>query len=86
MGAVATGGVRVLNPGVIQSAGVTQAEVDAVTLAEQAELERRQRAYRDARPCQTSVIARLFWLTMGWQPAPPCTLPSSRCASKSLPA
>jgi putative phosphoribosyl transferase len=50
MGAVATGGVRVLNQSVMQNLGVTKAELDAVTRAEQQELERRQQAYRDARP------------------------------------
>lgn len=50
MGAVATGGVRVLNPSVIRALDVTEAELDAVTAAELQELERRQRYYRDARP------------------------------------
>src|SRR5215207_1962594 len=50
MGAVATGGVRVLNQSIIKSLHITQAELNAVTAAEQQELERRQRAYRDDRP------------------------------------
>ena len=50
MGAVATGGVRVLNQSVIKSLRIKQDELDAVTASEQRELERRQRAYRDDRP------------------------------------
>jgi putative phosphoribosyl transferase len=50
MGAIGTGGVRVLQPGVPGLMGVTQEQVDAVTAREQAELARRERLYRGARP------------------------------------
>jgi putative phosphoribosyl transferase len=50
LGAVATGGVRVLNPDIVRSLHITQEELDTITAAEQRELERRQRAYRDALP------------------------------------
>jgi predicted phosphoribosyltransferase len=50
MGAIATGGVRVLDEGVVRAIGVTRAELDAVTAAEQRELERRERQYRGDRP------------------------------------
>jgi putative phosphoribosyl transferase len=50
LGAVATGGVRVLNPKVIETFHVSKAELDAVIDAELKELERRQRAYRPNRP------------------------------------
>jgi predicted phosphoribosyltransferase len=50
MGAIASGGVRVLNEEVLQSIPVSQAGIDAVARAEQLELERRERAYRDGRP------------------------------------
>jgi putative phosphoribosyl transferase len=50
MGAIASGGVRVLNDEVFQSVTVPRAAIDAVTRTEQAELERRERAYRDGRP------------------------------------
>jgi putative phosphoribosyl transferase len=50
MGAIATGGVRVLDERVIRTARVTRAELDAVTAAEQRELERRERQYRGDRP------------------------------------
>jgi len=50
MGAIATGGVRVLDERVVRNARVTRAELDAVTAAEQRELERRERQYRGDRP------------------------------------
>ena len=50
MGAIATGGVRVLVPEVIQETGVPEAAVDRVAAQEQRELERRERAFRGDRP------------------------------------
>jgi predicted phosphoribosyltransferase len=50
MGAIASGGVRVLNEDVLESVAVSQAAIDGVTRTEQSELERRERAYRDGRP------------------------------------
>jgi predicted phosphoribosyltransferase len=49
MGAIARG-VRVLNDDVLLAAHVGRAELEEVTLREQAELERRERAYRGGRP------------------------------------
>jgi predicted phosphoribosyltransferase len=50
MGAIASGGVRVLNEDVLESIAVPQATIDAATRTEQSELQRRERAYRDGRP------------------------------------
>lgn len=50
MGAVAIGGVRVLDPGVIRVARVTPAELEAVTEVEERELARRAAEYRGDRP------------------------------------
>jgi putative phosphoribosyl transferase len=50
MGAIATGGVRVLDERVVRAVGVTRAELDAVTAVEQRELERREHQYRGDRP------------------------------------
>jgi predicted phosphoribosyltransferase len=50
MGAIASGGVRVLVPDVIESFGITPPVVEAVAARERRELERRERAYRDTRP------------------------------------
>jgi putative phosphoribosyl transferase len=49
MGAIASGGVRVLNADVVSMYGLPKAVIDAVAREEQAELERRERAYRDGR-------------------------------------
>lgn len=50
MGALATGGVRVLNDGVLRSLDISREVVEAVTARERGELERRKRLYRDGRP------------------------------------
>ncbi|MGH7615660.1 MAG: phosphoribosyltransferase [Gemmatimonadaceae bacterium] len=49
MGAIAAGGVRVLNSDVIITAGVSTSDVQQVTIAQQAELDRRERLYRNGR-------------------------------------
>jgi putative phosphoribosyl transferase len=50
MGAVASGGVRVINAETVETLGISQRTIDAVTATEQRELERRERAYRHGRP------------------------------------
>jgi putative phosphoribosyl transferase len=50
MGAIASGGVRILNDDVIEASGVTDDEIEAVAQREQHELERRERLYRGGRP------------------------------------
>jgi putative phosphoribosyl transferase len=49
MGAIATGGVRILNEEVVRRLGVPDEVLDAVAAREQVELERREQAYRDGR-------------------------------------
>lgn len=49
-GAIATGGVRILNPYVVEQAGITDEEVEAITAAELKELARREHAFRGERP------------------------------------
>ena len=49
MGAIASGGVRVLNPEVI-SRGVSREEIEEATVREELELERRERLFRGDRP------------------------------------
>lgn len=49
MGAIASGGVRVLNPEIISILGISEAAIAAVATAEQRELERRERLYRGDR-------------------------------------
>jgi putative phosphoribosyl transferase len=50
MGAVASGGVEILDPGVLTRFGVSDAEVAEVVRRERRELARRERVYRDDRP------------------------------------
>ena len=50
MGAIASGGVRVLNPPVIERLGISADDVEAVARNEAETLRRRERAYRDDRP------------------------------------
>jgi putative phosphoribosyl transferase len=50
MGAVATGGVRVLNPELIMALGITKQDVDEATRFRMLELDRRELLYRDGRP------------------------------------
>jgi predicted phosphoribosyltransferase len=47
MGAIASGGVRVLNDEVVGAYGISASVIDAVAREEQQELERRERAYRN---------------------------------------
>lgn len=50
MGAIASGGVRVLNEDVVRFLGVTNDVIDVVAAREQLEMGRRERAYRGDRP------------------------------------
>ena len=50
MGAIAAGGVRVLNDDVVEGLNIPPEVIDAVTAHEQQELARRDRAYRGDRP------------------------------------
>jgi putative phosphoribosyl transferase len=49
MGAIASGGERVLNEDVVQSLGIPEEVIETVAAEEQRELQRRERAYRDNR-------------------------------------
>jgi putative phosphoribosyl transferase len=50
MGAIASGGVRVLNEDVVRSLHISEATIDKVAAKEQQELERREHLYRDDCP------------------------------------
>ena len=50
MGAIASGGVRVLNPGVVRSLGISEDVIDASAYRQHQELERRETLYRRGRP------------------------------------
>ena len=49
MGAIASGGVRVVNEEIVAAAGIEEQQIEAVAKRERAELERRERTYRGAR-------------------------------------
>src|SRR5438128_8026386 len=50
MGAIATGGIRVLNDELIRQLNIPKKFIDLVAAQEQQELERRERLYRGDRP------------------------------------
>jgi putative phosphoribosyl transferase len=50
MGAIASGGVRVLNETVVRQLGITSDQIDEVARQEQRELERREVAFRNGLP------------------------------------
>jgi erythromycin esterase-like protein/adenine/guanine phosphoribosyltransferase-like PRPP-binding protein len=50
MGAIASGGVRVINDEIVRMLRIDAAQIDAVARREQRELDRRERAYRGDRP------------------------------------
>jgi putative phosphoribosyl transferase len=49
MGAIASGGVRVLNEDVVRAYGITEDEIASVEVEEKKELDRRERVYRGGR-------------------------------------
>jgi len=61
MGAIASGGVRVINEAVVQALRIPASTIDAVAAAERDTLERRERQYRGAAP-RTSVRDRVVIL------------------------
>jgi predicted phosphoribosyltransferase len=50
MGAIASGGIRVVNDDVVRSLGVSDEDIEEVAEREQKELQRREEAYRGDRP------------------------------------
>lgn len=50
LGALASGGVRVLNEGLVRELAIPEEVIDAIAAAESRELARREAAYRDNRP------------------------------------
>ena len=50
VGAIASGGVRVLNQDVMRALPNAEATIESITARETAELERREQSYRDGRP------------------------------------
>ena len=61
MGAIATGGVRVINEEIVNYLGIPSKVIDAVAMEEERELERREQLYRGGRPAR-AVRGRLAML------------------------
>jgi putative phosphoribosyl transferase len=49
-GAIASGGVRIVDRDTVEALGISRADIERVTGTEEQELERRERAYRGGRP------------------------------------
>ena len=81
MGAVATGGVRVLNEQVVGGLRIPEHVIEAVAASEQQELARRERLYRGERPPPGVRGRTVILATTVWRPGPPCTPPSTVTAA-----
>ena len=92
MGAIATGGVRVLNADVIDAASVPGEVVEAVTRREREELDARERRYRGDRPPPELAGATVILVDDGlatgatMRAAVAARLPRSRLRLRRLPA
>lgn len=53
MGALASGGIRLLNREVVDSLGISSKDVDLVTERERREMDRRENLFREGRPMET---------------------------------
>src|SRR5690606_5758382 len=71
MGAIASGGVRIMNDEVLGMLYIPEADIERVAAREQAELERRERAYRGAgaAPPARGRVALLVVDAVGKRPA-----------------
>jgi putative phosphoribosyl transferase len=61
MGAIASGGIRVLNDDVVRTLGIPPEAIDRVAADEEVELARREREYRDDRPAP-QIVGRVVIL------------------------
>jgi len=64
MGAIASGGVRVLNAEVIHTLHIQDGVVDLVAAQEQQEIDRREHRYRDGHPAPSIGGRPSFWSMM----------------------
>lgn len=86
MGAIATGGIRVLNEGVVHSMEISEEEIAVAEAKEKKELARREHDYRDNRPAPKVRGKPSSWWTMALLPARPCGQPSRLYGNNRLPA
>ena len=76
MGAIASGGVRLVNDDVVNALGIPPSVIDSVASSEQLELDRREQLYRGDRGADRVSPTRpsSSW-TMAWPPDRPCVPP-----------
>ena len=86
MGAIATGGVRVLNEQLVERLGIGDQAIEAIAARERQELERRERLYRGDRPPPDVRGRTVTLVDDGLAKEPPCTPRSMRCGSRIQPA
>ena len=75
MGAIASGGIRVLPEIVIQALGLSAPTIDRVSREEENELLRREHAYRGQRRRLLSKAELSCWWMTGWRRDPRCGPP-----------
>ena len=85
MGAIATGGVRVLNDDIVTGLRIPGYLIEAVTAREQAELKRRERAYRGGRPPPDVRGRTVILVDDGLATGATMRAAVRRCASSSRP-
>src|SRR5947207_15646773 len=83
MGAIASGGVRMLNEDVVAMARVSERDVETVTLREEHELARRQRAYRGDRSSPDVAGRTVILVDDGLPPARRCAPPPPACVGST---
>ena len=84
MGALASGGVRVLNRDVVSALGWHAEEaIEQATRRETEELRRREERYRGDRPFPLLPAKWWCWWMTGWQRVQQCGRPRGRCGNAS---
>src|SRR5579875_2909783 len=84
MGAIASGGVCVLNEGVVRTLNIPDKVIEAVARREQQELERRERLYRDNRPPLDVSNRIVILVDDGLATGLLCVPPPAHCSSRTL--
>jgi putative phosphoribosyl transferase len=86
MGAIAGGGVRILNDMVVNGLNIDDESINRVTEQELKELQRRELRYRGDKPEPEIRNRMVILVDDGWLPALPCERLPLRCASSNPPS